>query len=71
MARQGIEVAIDYHDEPFYGKQEQTRAITCSGQAKKGTTHFVAALALNAAIGSYGVCEPQQLPVIQSCAFSC
>jgi hypothetical protein len=41
MARQGIEVAIDFHDEPFYGKQEQTRAVTCSGQAKKGTTHFV------------------------------
>jgi hypothetical protein len=41
MARQGIEVAADFHDEPFYGKQEQTRAVTCSGQAKKGTTHFV------------------------------
>jgi len=41
MARQSIEIAIDYHDEPFYGKQETTRAITCSGQAKKGTTHFV------------------------------
>jgi hypothetical protein len=41
MVRQGIEIAIDYHDEPFYGKQEKTRAVTCSGQAKKGTTHFV------------------------------
>jgi len=41
MVRQLIEIAIDYHDEPFYGKQETTRAITCSGQAKKGTTHFV------------------------------
>ena len=41
MARQGIEIAIDYHDEPFYGKQEAMRAVTCSGQAKKGTTHFV------------------------------
>lgn len=41
MARQGVEIAIDYHDEPFYGKQEATRAVTCSGQAKKGTTHFV------------------------------
>ena len=41
VARQLIEIAIDYHDEPFYGKQETTRAITCSGQAKKGTTHFV------------------------------
>jgi hypothetical protein len=41
MARQAIEIAVDYHDEPFYGKQEATRAVTCSGQAKKGTTHFV------------------------------
>jgi putative transposase len=41
MVRKGIEVAIDFHDEPFYGKQEGTRAVTCSGQAKKGTTHFV------------------------------
>jgi len=41
MIRKGIEVAIDIHDEPFYGKQEGTRAVTCSGQAKKGTTHFV------------------------------
>lgn len=41
MARTGIEIAIDFHDEPFYGKQEATRAVTCSGRAKKGTTHFV------------------------------
>jgi len=41
MARKGVEFAIDFHDEPFYGKLEATRAVTCSGQAKKGTTHFV------------------------------
>ena len=41
MVRKGIEAAIDFHDEPFYGTQESTRAVTCSGQAKKGTTHFV------------------------------
>jgi hypothetical protein len=41
MLRTGVEVAIDFHDEPFYGKAEATRAVTCSGQAKKGTTHFV------------------------------
>jgi putative transposase len=41
MVRKGIEAAIDFHDEPFYGKQESTRAVTCNGQAKKGTTHFV------------------------------
>jgi putative transposase len=41
MARKGIEIAIDFHDEPFYGKQENMRAVTCGGQAKKGTSHFV------------------------------
>lgn len=41
MVRKGIEMAIDYHDEPFYGKQEDLRAVTCGGQAKKGTAHFV------------------------------
>jgi len=41
MVRKGVEMAIDFHDEPFYGKQATTRAVTCSGQAKKGTTHFV------------------------------
>ena len=41
MMRTGIEIAIDFHDEPFYGKQAETRAVTCSGQAKKGSTHFV------------------------------
>ena len=41
MRRKGIEIAVDFHDEPFYGKLETTLAVTCSGQAKKGTTHFV------------------------------
>jgi putative transposase len=41
MQRQGIEIAIDFHDEPFYGKEEATRKVTIHGQAKKGTTHFV------------------------------
>jgi Transposase DDE domain len=41
MPRTKIEVAIDYHDEPFYGKQAVLREVTCSGQAKKGTTHFI------------------------------
>ena len=41
MERKDIEIAVDFHDEPFYGKLETTRAVTCSGQAKKGTTHFV------------------------------
>lgn len=41
LERGNIELAIDFHDEPFYGKQEGTRNLTCSAQAKKGTTHFV------------------------------
>jgi putative transposase len=41
LIRTDIEVAIDFHDEPFYGKQESIRKVTCTGQAKKGSTHFV------------------------------
>jgi hypothetical protein len=41
LVRTEIEIAIDFHDEPFYGKQESIRKVTCAGQAKKGTTHFV------------------------------
>jgi putative transposase len=41
MPRTKVEVAIDFHDEPFYGKQPDLREVTCSGQAKKGTTHFI------------------------------
>ncbi len=31
----GIEIAIDFHIESFYGKPAGTRAVTCGGQAKK------------------------------------
>jgi hypothetical protein len=41
LVRTNVEIAMDFHDEPFYGKQAATRAVTCSGQAKQGTTHFV------------------------------
>jgi hypothetical protein len=41
LVRTEIEMALDFHDEPFYGKQAATRAVTCSGRAKQGTTHFV------------------------------
>jgi putative transposase len=41
LDREDIELAMDFHDEPFYGKQVATRKLTCAGQAKKGTTHFV------------------------------
>jgi putative transposase len=36
----GLEVAIDLHDEPFYGKAPVLRAYTCHAQAKAGTTRF-------------------------------
>jgi Transposase DDE domain len=35
-----IEVAIDLHDEPFYGHDGGLLALTCGGRAKKGTTRF-------------------------------
>jgi hypothetical protein len=34
----GLEVAIDTHDEPFYGKTPELRAYTCKSRAKDGTT---------------------------------
>ena len=34
------ELAIDLHDQPFYGKDEQLLAYACRGQAKAGTTYF-------------------------------
>ncbi len=41
IPRQGVGVAIDTHDEPFYGKTPGLLAYTCRGQAKKGTSHFM------------------------------
>jgi len=41
VARAGIEVAIDFHDEPFYGKTDEARTYSCRGRAKKGTTRFM------------------------------
>lgn len=41
MPRIGIEMAIDFHDEPFYGRGAATRGVTVRGLAKKGTTRFV------------------------------
>ncbi len=40
MPRGGLEVAIDTHDEPFYGKTPELRAYTCKSRAKSGTPHF-------------------------------
>ena len=41
VPRQGVGVAMDTHDEPFYGKSPALLAYTCRGRARKGTTHFV------------------------------
>lgn len=37
----GLEAAIDFHDEPFYGKDEALRAVVCRSKADKGTTRFM------------------------------
>ena len=41
MKRRGVEVAVDFHDEPFYGKRPELLAVACRGRAKKGTTRFI------------------------------
>ena len=40
VRRQAQEVAIDYHDRPYYGKGEQDRELWVRGKAKDGTTRF-------------------------------
>jgi len=40
MPRGGLELAIDYHDEPFYGETPELRSYAVRDQAKKGTTRF-------------------------------
>jgi hypothetical protein len=40
MPRGGLEIAIDTHDEPFYGKTPELLTYTCKMRAKAGTTHF-------------------------------
>jgi len=35
-----LEVAFDFHDEPFYGKTPELRTYACRGKAKQGTTRF-------------------------------
>jgi putative transposase len=36
-----LEVAIDTHDEPFYGKTVAVLDVTCRSRAQRGTTRFV------------------------------
>jgi putative transposase len=40
LPRAGVEIAIDFHDEPFYGKTPEMRTYTCRDRAKQGTTRF-------------------------------
>lgn len=40
MPRRGLEMAVDFHDEPFYGKSEELRKFTVRGEAHDGTTYF-------------------------------
>ena len=40
MPHQGMEMAIDFHNEPYYGKTEAMQNFTCRGEAKDGTTYF-------------------------------
>lgn len=40
MPRRGLEMAVDFHDEPFYGKSEELRKYTVRGEAHDGTTYF-------------------------------
>ena len=35
-----LEIAIDLHDEPFYGQSPELLELTCRGPAHKGTTRF-------------------------------
>jgi len=35
-----LDLAMDFHDEPFYGKDATLRAYACRGEAFKGTTWF-------------------------------
>ncbi|MEW6296800.1 MAG: hypothetical protein AB1671_03555 [Thermodesulfobacteriota bacterium] len=40
VRRHAQEVAIDYHDRPYYGKGAQAEELWGRGQAKEGTTRF-------------------------------
>jgi hypothetical protein len=40
VRRHAQEMAIDYHDRPYYGKGEQDKELWVRGKAKDGTTRF-------------------------------
>jgi hypothetical protein len=33
-------MAVDFHDEPYYGQSETLQGYTCRGEAQDGTTYF-------------------------------
>src|SRR5258708_25046354 len=39
LPRVGREMALDLHDEPFYGKTLELRTYACRGEASEGTTY--------------------------------
>ncbi|HVO43226.1 MAG TPA: transposase [Aggregatilineales bacterium] len=40
MPRRGLEMAVDFHDEPYYGQSKALQDYTCRGEAHDGTTYF-------------------------------
>jgi len=40
LRRGPIEIAIDFHDRPYYGKQSQEDGLWVRGEARDGTTRF-------------------------------
>ena len=40
LSRRELDIAIDWHDEPFYGQTPELRTYVCRGPAKQGTTRF-------------------------------
>jgi putative transposase len=40
LRRQAVEVALDLHEEPYYGRSADESAFIARGQARRGTTHF-------------------------------
>jgi hypothetical protein len=73
LPRGGMEVAIDFHDEPFYGKTAEARTYTGRDRARAGTTRFLRiasasvmwrGLRLTLAL-TYVLPEYRTLPVLQ------
>jgi hypothetical protein len=40
LPRRGLEMVIDFHEEPYYGQSERLHSFTCRGEAHDGTTYF-------------------------------